>query len=238
MSRDVSSQQISDLVDANHVLFDRGVLDAYGHVSARDMDDHERFLLARNMAPALVTADDIQSFDLEGETEDTRRSYLEKYIHSEIYKARPDVMAVVHSHSMSVIPFSVVDLPLRAVSHMAGFLGEGAPVFEIRATAGTTSNLLIVDKPLGAALARSLGRNWVALMRGHGSVAVGHSVQQAVHRAVFTEVNARVQADAVRLGNCTYLTAEEAEAALAANDGQVNRAWELWRTQARARMQF
>ena len=238
MSSDAPTQQIVDLVDANHVLFDRGVLDAYGHVSARSVDDPNRFLLARNMAPALVTAADIQHFDLDGETDDPRRSYLEKYVHSEIYKARPDVMAVVHSHSMSVIPFSVVDQPLRAVSHMAGFLGEGVPVFEIRDTAGTGSNLLIVDQELGSALATSLGQHWVTLMRGHGSVAVGQSLQHAVHRAVFTEMNARVQADALRLGRCTYLTAEEAAAALAANDGQVDRAWQLWRMQARARVRF
>ena len=233
-----AEQQIIDLVDANHILFDRGVLDAYGHVSSRDVNNPERFLLARNMAPALVTNDDIQSFNLEAETNDSRRSYLEKFIHSEIYEARPDVMAIVHSHSMSVIPFSITNRPLRAVSHMAGFLGEETPVFEIRESAGTGSDLLIGKKPLGTSLAESLGDRWVVLMRGHGSVAVGHSVQQAVHRAVFTEMNARVQAEAIRLGDCTYLTAEEAESALASNDGQIMRAWELWRMQARASVQF
>lgn len=228
-------QQVVDLVDANHILVDRGVLDAYGHVSARDADNPAQFLLARNMAPQLVGADDIQVFDLEAETEDPRRTYLEKFIHSEIYKARPDVMAVVHSHSMSVVPFSIADRPLRAVSHMAGFLGEGAPVFEIRDVVGNGSDLLIGKKDLGAALAKSLGTAWVILMRGHGSVAVGHSLPMAVHRAVFTEMNARVQSQAVQLGECTYLTPEEAESALASNDGQIMRAWELWRMEARRR---
>jgi len=232
-----AEQQIIDLVDANHILFDRGVLDAYGHVSARDVNNPDRFVLSRNMAPALVTNDDIQVFNLEAETDDPRKPYLERFIHSEIYKARPDVMAVVHSHSMSVVPFSIVDRPLRAVFHMAGFLGEGAPVFEIRDTAGTGSDLLIGKKELGAALAQTLGNGWVALMRGHGSVAVGHSLPMAVHRAVFTEASARVQADALRLGELTYLTPEEAEAALATNDGQIMRAWEFWRMQARATVQ-
>lgn len=224
-----------DLVDANHILFDRGVLDAYGHVSARDPENPDRFLLARNMAPALVRPEDIQTFDLDAETTDERPSYLERFIHAALYRARPDVMAVVHSHSAAVLPFSVVDRPLRAISHMAGFLGVGAPVFEIRDSAGEASDLLIRNRDLGSSLADSLGAAAVVLMRGHGSVAVGASVQQAVHRAVFTELNARTQAEALKLGSCTYLTAEEASAAAASNDGQVLRAWELWRLQARSR---
>lgn len=229
-----SAQQISDLVDANHILVNLKVLDAYGHVSVRDISNPGRFLLARNMAPAGVTNDDIQSFSLESETGDPRKPYLERFIHSEIYKARPDVMAVVHSHSMSVVPFSVSNRPLRAISHMAGFLGEGVPVFEIREVAGSGSDMLIVNKTLGSALAETLDDAWVALMRGHGSIAVGHSLPMAVHRAVFTEMNARVQAEAIALGDCTYLTVEEAAAAMAANDGQIMRAWDLWRKEASA----
>ena len=148
------------------------------------------------------------------------------------------MMAVVHSHSMSVVPFSIADRPLRAVSHMAGFLGEGTPVFEIRDAAGNGSDLLIGRKELGTALAASLDDRWVVLMRGHGSIAVGHSLPMAVHRAVFTEMNARVQAEAIRLGDCTYLTAQEADAALASNDGQIMRAWEFWRMQARSNVRF
>jgi Ribulose-5-phosphate 4-epimerase and related epimerases and aldolases len=227
-------QQTIDLVDANHILVNRGVLDAYGHVSVRNEKDHTQFYLARNMAPQLVTVDDIQVFDLEAETRDPRRTYLEKFIHSEVYKARPDVMAIVHSHSMSVVPFTIADRPLRAVSHMAGFLGGGTPVFEIRDTAGNGTDLLIGRKELGTALAKSLGDRWVVLMRGHGAVAVGHTLPMAVHRAVFTEMNARVQAQAIQLGECTYLTAEEAESALASNDGQITRAWDLWRMESRA----
>lgn len=224
-----------DLVDANHILFDRRVLDAYGHVSARDPENPECFFLARNMAPALVEVGDIQLFNLNAETDDSRPSYLERFIHAELYRARPDVLAVVHSHSAAVLPFSVVDRPLRAISHMAGFLAVGAPVFEIRDSVGKASDLLIRNRELGCSLATSLGDAAVVLMRGHGSVVVGASVQQAVHRAVFTELNARTQAEALRLGACTYLTAEEATAAAASNDGQIMRAWELWRRQARSR---
>jgi HCOMODA/2-hydroxy-3-carboxy-muconic semialdehyde decarboxylase len=157
-----------------------------------------------------------------------RTPYLERFIHGEIYRARPDVTAVVHSHSPAVIPFGVSTVPLRPVSHMGGFLGEGAPVFEIRDAAGPASDMLIRDRALGAALARSLGVAAVALMRGHGSVAVGASIRQAVFRAIYTEVNARIAADALRLGPVTWLTPQEAANVAAANDGQLGRAWDLW----------
>ncbi|MCU1546720.1 MAG: Class aldolase/adducin-like protein [Homoserinimonas sp.] len=227
-------QQVTDLVDANHILFDRAVLDAFGHVSMRDQNSPEHFLLARNMAPALVTRDDIQTFTLDAETDDARPMYLERFLHSEIYKANPSVMAVVHSHSTGVLPFSFTDRPLRAVSHMAGFLGVHTPVFEIRDVAGSGSDLLIRDATLGKHLASALKDAPVLLMRGHGSVAVGSTVQQAVFRAVFTEMNARVQAEGALLGETTYLTAEEGESAAISNASQIDRAWALWRLQARA----
>jgi len=143
------------------------------------------------------------------------------------------VNAIVHSHSLGVIPFGVASATrLRAICHMSGFLGGETPVFEIRATAGPASDLLIRDRKLGAALARSLGSNAVVLMRGHGSTVVGASVRQVVFRAVYTEVNARLQSEALRLGAVTYLTQQEAELASATNDGQINRAWELWKALA------
>jgi len=137
---------LGDLVDANHILFNEGVLDAFGHVSIRHPENSERFLLARNMAPGLVTLDDILTFNLDGSPIDAdgRPVYLERFIHGEIYRARPDVMAVVHSHSPSVVPFSAVkSTPLRPMCHMSGFLGAGAPIFEIRDTAGSATDLLI-----------------------------------------------------------------------------------------------
>ena len=151
---------IEDLVAANRILFDQGVVDAFGHVSARHDKAADRFLLARNMAPGRVTRDDIVEFDLDGNAVDAggRRVYLERFIHSEIYRARPDVMAVVHNHSPTVVPFSVVpSQAFRPVCHMCGFIGAGAPNFEIRDVAGDATDLLIRSRELGAALARTLG---------------------------------------------------------------------------------
>jgi ribulose-5-phosphate 4-epimerase/fuculose-1-phosphate aldolase len=222
----------TELAEANRVLVHKGVLDAYGHVSRRDPDDPNRFLLSRNLAPGSVTAADVQSYDFEAAADDDRPVYLERFIHSEIYRARPDVMAVVHSHSLSIVPFSIVQRPLRAVTHMAGFLGTRVPVFEIRDHAGEGSDLLIGTSELGAALAATLGQGPTLLMRGHGSVSVGASLAQAVHRAVFAELNARTQAAALALGEPIHLTEEECVAAARSNDGQIRRAWDVWRHDA------
>jgi HCOMODA/2-hydroxy-3-carboxy-muconic semialdehyde decarboxylase len=229
---------VSELVDANHILFDQGVVDGFGHVSRRHPEQPDRFLLSRSMAPALVGARDILVFDLDGAAVETGAPapYLERFIHSEIYRRRPDVMAVVHSHSPAVVPFSVVSsMPLRPVCHMCGFLGAATPVFEIRDFAGSGSDLLIRDARLGAALAQSLGQGTAVLMRGHGATVVGGTLRQAVFRAIYTEVGARLQAEALRLGPVTYLTEEEAEAAARSNDGQIDRAWALWLKAARSR---
>lgn len=226
---------IEDLVDANHILFQQGVVDGFGHVSVRHPTQADRFLLARSMAPGLVTADDILVFDLDGRPQggDTRTPYLERYIHGSLYRARADVHAVVHSHSPSIIPFGVVRRArLRPICHMSGFLHPQAPVFEIRSAAGKASDMLIRSPALGDALAQALGEQAVVLMRGHGSTTVGRDVRQAVFRAVYAEVNARLQSEAMRLGPVTYLNAEEAANASATNDGQVNRAWDLWRMAA------
>ncbi|MCK6210776.1 class II aldolase/adducin family protein [Georgenia sp. EYE_87] len=224
---------VTALVDANRILVARGVLDAFGHVSARSAADPDRFYLARNMAPGRVTSEDIQAFTLDAQTDDPRPSYLEKYIHAEIYRARPDVTGVVHSHSPAVIPFAVTDRPLRPVLHMAGFLADAVPVFEIRDHLGEDSDLLIRDARTGAALADALGPHAVVLMRGHGSVAVGDSLPDAVFRAVYAEVNAGIQAAATQLGAVTYLTPQEGAAAWRTNSSQVVRAWDVWREEVR-----
>jgi ribulose-5-phosphate 4-epimerase/fuculose-1-phosphate aldolase len=228
---------LDDLVAANHILFEQGVVDGFGHVSARHPDHADRFLLARSMAPGQVALEDIQEYELDGTPVDPPgpKAYLERFIHGELYRARPDVMAVVHSHSPSVVPFSVVpSVPLRSICHMSGFIGDGAPVFEIRDTvAGPSSDLLIRSQELGAALADTLGAGPVVLMRGHGSTVVGTDVRQAVFRAVYTEVNAKLQSEALRLGPPTYLTAGESAATTATNNAQIDRAWNLWRAQLR-----
>jgi ribulose-5-phosphate 4-epimerase/fuculose-1-phosphate aldolase len=221
---------VDDLVVANHILYAEGVVDGFGHISARDPERPDRFLLARSMAPALVEAGDIMAFDLDGAAQggDARAPYLERFIHGALYKARPDVMAVVHSHSPSVIPFGVTGGALRPIYHMSGFLGGGAPIFEIRDAGGMT-DLLIRDNALGDALARTLGPATVALMRGHGSVAVGTSIRQVVYRAIYTEMNARLQMEAARLGAINFLAPEEARLAAATIDGVLARPWELWK---------
>ena len=230
------SNLVAELVVANRILFDQGVVDGFGHVSVRSDRNPQRFLLSRSMAPGLVGAGDIMEFDLDGNALDARDRavYLERFIHSEIYKSRADVRAVVHSHSPSVIPFGVTDVPLRPLFHICGFLGVGAAIFEIRDFAGSATDLLVRDAALGAALARTLGDKPVVLMRGHGSVAVGDSLRQAVFRAVYTEVNARLQADAMRLGPINFLTAEEATRAAATNDALLARPWDLWKRKAMA----
>ena len=228
---------IDDLVCANHILYAEGILDGFGHISVRSPCDPARFLLARSLAPASVTARDIITFGLDGEPIDAkgRKAYVERFIHSEIYRARPDVQAIVHSHSPAIIAFGITGVSLRAVSHMGGFLGSTTPIFEIRESGGPATDMLIRDRRLGAALASTLGVFAYALMRGHGSIAVGLSIKQVVYRAIYAEFNARLQSEALRLGPINYLTEEEARGAMLANDAVIDRPWELWKSKVHKR---
>jgi HCOMODA/2-hydroxy-3-carboxy-muconic semialdehyde decarboxylase len=234
-SPSASAELIDDLVTANHILVHEGVLDGFGHVSVRHDRCDDRFLIARSMAPALVSAQDILECDFEGMPHDPqgRPTYVERFIHSAIYRARPDVMAVIHSHSPAIIPFGVTGARLRPICHMSGFLGSTTPVFEIRNAAGESSDLLIRSQALGLALASTLGQAAVALMRGHGSVAVGVSLRQVVYRAIYTESNARLQSEAMRFGEVNYLTDAEAASTAAMIDEHLERPWEMWKQQVR-----
>jgi len=225
---------IDDLVSANHILFKEGVVDGFGHVSVRDERAPERFLLSRSLAPGRVRARDIMEFGLDGEPLNARgrRPYLERFIHSEIYRARPDVVAVVHNHSPALIPFGITGTALRPVFHMSGFLGSATPIFEIREAGGPATDMLIRDRKLGAALARALGAAPFALMRGHGSVAVRATLKQVVFRAIYAEVNARLQSEALRLGAINYLNDAEAANAARTNDSVIDRPWDLWLARA------
>ena len=231
--------QIDDLVAANRILSDQGVVDGFGHVSARHEEDATRFLLARSMAPGLVTADDIMEFDLDGSALDPRGRtlYVERFIHSEIYKAHPEIKAIVHSHSPSIIPFGVTNVPLRPIYHMSSFLGAGVPIFEIREAGGPATDMLIRTPELGTALASRIGTSAVVLMRGHGDVVVGDSIEQVVFRSIYTEINAKLEAEALRLGEgqVNFLNTEEAAKATATNNGVLSRPWELWKRQALSR---
>lgn len=221
---------VDKLVVANRILYDQGIVDGLGHVSVRHDTVPDVFLLSCNRAPGLVVRRDILCYDLDGHVvgATTERSYLERFIHGAIYRARPDVVAVVHSHSPSVIPFGVTGHRLRPIYHMAGFLGSGSALFEIRETGGET-DMLIRSPELGRALAESLGTHARVLMRGHGSTTVGGSIEQVVYRAIYADLNARLQAQAMAMGPVQYLSDDEARLAAAANDTQIARSWDLWR---------
>ena len=222
---------LEDIVVGSRILADFGVVDGFGHVSARSPTNPNHFLMSRSLAPALVTADDLMEFDLDGNPVDARGRtvFLERFIHSEIYKARPDVMSVVHTHSPGVIPFSVSKVPLRAMFHNPAFLAVGVPVWDIRKDFGETS-MLVNNAALGKSLAETLGDKPVVLMRGHGDVTVGPTVKMAVFRAYYTDVNAKLQAQALALGGePNYLTPGEGVKADQTNFAVMDRIWNLWR---------
>jgi len=223
---------IEDLVYANRILYQQEVLDGFGHVSVRSDKDPSHFLMSRSMAPALVTSNDIMEYGSDGEPLDARgrNSYVERYIHAAIYRVRPDVKAIVHSHSPDIIPYSVTGVTLRPVYHVTAFLRLGAPVFDSHDGFGDT-DMLIRDNKLGDGLAKVLGNSGVALIRGHGFVAVANSTPIVVYRAIYTQLNARVQAEGMKLGTIKYLTPGEAEKAQAIVEATVGRPWELWKTQ-------
>jgi ribulose-5-phosphate 4-epimerase/fuculose-1-phosphate aldolase len=230
---------IDDLVAANRILYRQGVVDGFGHVSARYPGRPDRFLMAAAKAPGRVTADDIMEFDLDAKPIDRRDRpiYSERFIHSEVYKVRADVAVVIHSHSPAVIPFSVTQVQLRPVHNTASFLAVGVPVFEMRNVAGMSNNL-VSDSTRGRALAETLGNRPVALLRGHGNVVVGPDVRRAVARAIYTEVNARMLLQAVMLGGpITFIDPEENKAIESDRGTQipghsVDRVWQMWLEEA------
>lgn len=229
----VDPGQIEDLVAASRVLARHGVLDAWGHVSIRHPANPERYLLSRARAAALVTADDIMEFDLDSNPvyQNGRRVFLERFIHGEVYRARPDVNAVVHSHSPSMIPFSVTGEPLKAISHIASFMVDDVPVWEIR-DVGITQGLLVTNGAQGRSLAGKLGAGPVALMRGHGNVVVASDIKRAVHRALYAEVNARQLALARSFGRpIAFIRPDEAQ-----DPKRLDDAWELWKREAMKEM--
>jgi len=223
---------IEDLIAANRILAMQGVVDAMGHVSVRHNRDPNRYLLSLARAPELVTAADIMEYDLDSNPvrDPGRRQYSERYIHGEIYKLRPDVVAVVHAHTPSVVPFTVSSVPLRAIAHSGGFLAEGLPMFEIREAGGMT-DMLVSNAQFGHALAEKLGDKAAILMRGHGFAATGKSLPYVVGRSIYIGVAAKLQAEAIALGGTVvYLDPEEGRKIEARRD--YIRPWELWKSQA------
>ncbi len=229
---------MADLAAAGRILVTQGVMDGFGHVSLRHPQAPGRYFMARSIAPALVTPDDIIEYDLDSNpcNANGRGSFLERFIHGEIYKARPDIVSVVHSHSPSVIPFGLVNVPIQAMFHNAAFLAVGVPVFDIHEKFGAT-DMLVGNSAKGMALAAVMGKRDIAMMRAHGSVACGPTLQSAVFRAVYTEVNARIQHWTLALGGgmpIAALDSEEGRLADAVNQTAGMRAWDLWRSQVRA----
>jgi ribulose-5-phosphate 4-epimerase/fuculose-1-phosphate aldolase len=225
---------IEDLVIANRILAMHGVLDAYGHVSVRSDLHPGCFVMSRSRAPALVSEQDLVLYDLDSEPAagDTRKGFVERYIHGQLYRARPEVHAVVHSHSPSVIPFGVSRTALKPIYHMAAFLTGRVPVFDIRRVR-RANDLLVRDNVLGRALARSLGRASCVLMRGHGMTVVGTSIPEAVYHAMYAEMNARLQLQTRLLdGPVRFLSAEEGRIATRSISATIERPWLLWRTEA------
>jgi len=225
----VDKASIEDLVSASRILAYHGVLDAWGHVSIRHPANPERYLMSRARAPALVSAEDIMEFDLDSNSVDQRgrRMFLERFIHGEAYRARADVNAVVHSHSPTMIPFSVTGEPLRAISHIASFLVKQVPIWEIR-DVGITQGLLVTNNAQGCSLAKTLGDGPVALLRGHGNIVVAPDVRRAVHRALYTEVNARQLVTALSFKRpIKFIAPDESQ-----DPKRLDDAWEVWKLEA------
>jgi ribulose-5-phosphate 4-epimerase/fuculose-1-phosphate aldolase len=244
----VAASVVADLAAASRILAAHGVVDGFGHVSLRHPGAADRYLMARSVAPALVTPEDILEYDLDSNPVDAqgRSSFLERFIHGEIYRARRDIHSVVHSHSPSVIPFGLVHVPLEAMFHNAAFIAAGVPVFDIHEKFGAT-DMLVSNGEKGVALASVLGSKDIVLMRGHGSVACGPTLQTAVFRAVYTEVNARIQHWTVALAarasapgtrGIAALDSEEGRLADVINQTAGMRAWDLWRTQIRDQVKW
>jgi ribulose-5-phosphate 4-epimerase/fuculose-1-phosphate aldolase len=223
---------VRDLVIANRILSRENVVDAFGHVSVRHPDDPNRYFLSRSRSPELVTFDDIMEFTLKGEPLDQRGRaiYAERAIHGAMYEARPDVMSVVHNHSFDVIPFGVTGTPIRPLLHTASRLGPDIPLWDIADNFGDATNLLVTTMEQGHDLAKAVGNRVAALMRGHGCVVVGGSIRDAVISAIYLQVNARLQADAMRMGHVRYLSQGEIEAFTGRQIGdfQGGRAWEYF----------
>ena len=234
------SKLIEDLVAAGRILADHGLLDGWGHVSVRHDKDSNRYLMSRGLSAELVTAKDIIEFDLDSRPVDTHGLpmsglFTERYIHGEIYKLRPDVMAVVHTHAPSLIAFGDTNVALKPMYHRAAFIAFGIAVFEIREKAGMT-DMLIRNMTLGHDLAEALGDHPAILMRGHGAAITAPTLQRVVARTIFLSLNATLQADAMRMGApITYLDIEEARKIEAREGHGLARTWEGWKKKAMAK---
>ena len=220
-----------EVAQGSKILAMQGILDAFGHVSCRSPGRDDHFWISRNMPPALVTPNDVVEVDLDGNavTDPNIRLFLERFIHGEIYRVRPDVNAIVHSHATAVLPFTLVPgADIRPICHMCGFLDKVAAAFDVSKNAGRPTDLLISNRALGRAFAEHLSENAVGLMKAHGFTAVGKDVPQAIYRAVYTVRNCEIELAARTLGTPGYLSSEEAGLCEETIGTQADRPWSLW----------
>jgi ribulose-5-phosphate 4-epimerase/fuculose-1-phosphate aldolase len=221
---------LEELVTANRILAREGVVDSFGHVSSRHPDNPQRFLLSRARAPDCIETGDIMEFTLEGAAVEARgrAPYLERFIHGGIYEARPDVHSVVHNHSPSVIPFGVTGCRLMPLLHMCANIGHEVPIWDSHDKFGDTA-LLVDSVDMGRDLARTIGAGRTALMRGHGATVLGTTVRQAVFISIYLELNAKLQMQAMGMGDIRFLTPGEVDKVIARTGPySINRAWENW----------
>ncbi len=221
---------------ANRMLGNEGVLDAFGHVSVRHPEKPDRFFLARSRSPQLVTVGDLMEFELDGTAVDARgrAPYSERFIHGAIYETRQDVASVIHNHSHEIIPYGITPIRLRPVLHVGAAIGENVPVWDIRKKFGDT-NMLVVNMEQGRDLAATLGTNRVALMRGHGCAVAGKNLRQAVFTAIYLQVNAKLQTEALNLSDdVQYLSPGELAKTkeMLSQELGLERAWEYWTMRA------
>jgi ribulose-5-phosphate 4-epimerase/fuculose-1-phosphate aldolase len=227
-----------DLVTANHILAHEGVVDGYGHVTMRHPERADRFFMSCSRSPALVSLDDIMEFDLDCNPieQGGRPIYAERPIHGAVYKARPEINSVVHNHAHEVLPYTVTEVKLRPMTHVAGRIGAEIPVWDIADRFGET-DLLVRTMQQGEDLARCLGKNRVVLMRGHGATVAGASLKEAVLIAVYLMVNAKLQAEAMRFGTVKYLSDAEIERTgnTSVSPLSLDRVWEYWAARCEGR---
>jgi HCOMODA/2-hydroxy-3-carboxy-muconic semialdehyde decarboxylase len=221
---------LEELVTANRILAREEVVDSFGHISARHPDRPDRFFLSRARAPDCIERDDIMEYTLDGEPVDARgrKPYLERFIHGAVYELKPDVHSVVHNHSPSVIPFGVTGTKIKPLLHTCACMGHEVPIWDSGDKFGDT-NMLVSSIDMGRDLARRLGQNRAALLRGHGSVVTAKAIREVVYISVYLEVNARLQIQAMGMGKIKFLTAGEVDQILASTGAVAfDRAWENW----------
>lgn len=226
-----------DVVIANRILAQQRVLDAYGHVSVRHPLDPEKYLLARSLSPGIVDIGDIVEFHLDGTPAgpEKRPLYLERFIHGAVYEKRPEVKAVLHSHADDLLPFSISKTTrLRPVIHACGDMGQDVPVWDISRKFGDATSLLVLNMDHARDLAEALAGNRMALMAAHGFVSTGRSIYDLVRLAVYLPRNARVQFQAMQMGDYRVIAPGETQARmdLDPDSPALKRGWEFWAREA------